>query len=161
MAIILGIDPGSRTTGYGLLEMENLKIKYLASGSIVLSDLDFKKRLLVLNESLGQLIREYTPNQAAIEQVFVGKNASSALKLGHARGVALLAITQANLTVSEYSAKVVKKAVTGSGGANKKQVQTMITHILKLKNVPPTDTSDALAIALCHGYSDNKTQLLR
>lgn len=161
MAIILGIDPGSRTTGYGLLEMENLKIKYLASGSIVLSDLDFKKRLLVLNESLGQLIREYTPNQAAIEQVFVGKNASSALKLGHARGVALLAITQANLTVSEYSAKVVKKAVTGSGGANKKQVQTMITHILKLKNVPPPDASDALAIALCHGYSDNKAQLLR
>ena len=161
MAIILGIDPGSRTTGYGLLEMENLKIKYLASGSIVLSDLDFKKRLLVLNESLGQLIREYTPNQAAIEQVFVGKNASSALKLGHARGVALLTITQANLTVSEYSAKVVKKAVTGSGGANKKQVQTMITHILKLKNVPPPDASDALAIALCHGYSDNKAQLLR
>ena len=161
MAIILGIDPGSRTTGYGLLEMENLKIKYLASGSIVLSDLDFKKRLLVLNESLGQLIREYTPNQAAIEQVFVGKNASSALKLGHARGVALLAITQANLTVSEYSAKVVKKAVTGSGGANKKQVQAMITHILKLKNVPPPDASDALAIALCHGYSDNKAQLLR
>ena len=161
MAIILGIDPGSRTTGYGLLEMENLKIKYLASGSIVLSDLDFKKRLLVLNESLGQLIREYTPNQAAIEQVFVGKNASSALKLGHARGVALLAITQANLTVSEYSAKVVKKAVTGSGGANKKQVQTMIANILKLKNVPPPDASDALAIALCHGYSDNKAQLLR
>jgi len=161
MAIILGIDPGSRTTGYGLLEMENLKIKYLASGSIVLSDLDFKKRLLVLNESLGQLIREYTPNQAAIEQVFVGKNASSALKLGHARGVALLAITQANLTVSEYSAKVVKKAVTGSGGANKKQVQTMIAHILKLRNIPPPDASDALAIALCHGYSDNKTQLLR
>ena len=161
MAIILGIDPGSRTTGYGLLEMENLKIKYLASGSIVLSDLDFKKRLLVLNESLGQLIREYTPNQAAIEQVFVGKNASSALKLGHARGVALLAITQANLTVSEYSAKVVKKAVTGSGGANKKQVQTMIAHILKLRNLPPPDASDALAIALCHGYSDNKAQLLR
>ena len=161
MAIILGIDPGSRTTGYGLLEMENLKIKYLASGSIVLSDLDFKKRLLVLNESLGQLIREYTPNQAAIEQVFVGKNASSALKLGHARGVALLAIAQANLTVSEYSAKVVKKAVTGSGGANKKQVQTMIAHILKLRNIPPPDASDALAIALCHGYSDNKAQLLR
>lgn len=160
MAIILGIDPGSRTTGYGLLEVKSMNPKYLASGSIVLADSDLSSRLLVLNKSLSELIEEYTPNQAAIEQVFVGKNANSALKLGHARGVALLVVAQADLSVSEYSAKVVKKAVTGTGSADKRQVQTMVSRILKLSNIPPPDASDALAVALCHSYSNNKIQLL-
>ena len=157
MAVILGIDPGSRTTGYGILEIKNFKPKYVASGSIILKDFDLGRRLFVLDKSLCELIEEYKPNHAAIEQVFVGKNASSALKLGHARGVALLAMTRANLSLSEYSAKVVKKAVTGSGSADKKQVQTMVTHILKLNNIPPPDASDALAVALCHVNSDNYT----
>ena len=160
MAIILGIDPGSRTTGYGLLEVKSMNPKYLASGSIVLADSDLSSRLLVLNKSLSELIEEYTPNQAAIEQVFVGKNANSALKLGHARGVALLVVAQADLSVSEYSAKVVKKAVTGTGSADKRQVQTMVSRILNLSNIPPPDASDALAVALCHSYSNNKIQLL-
>ncbi len=155
MSIILGIDPGSRTTGYGVITMGDggTQPSYVASGCIRLPQKDLSTRLGIIFSSIGELIAEFSPEQAAIEQVFVGKNANSALKLGHARGAAMLAISVADIPLAEYAARSVKQAVTGSGAADKIQVQDMIVRLLKLNKSPAEDAADALAIALCHAYS--------
>lgn len=151
--IILGIDPGSRCTGYGLIRVIQNQSTCLAFGEIRTNGTQLQNRLQQINDALNQIIQTHQPHEAAIEQVFTFHNHQSALKLGQARGAALVALTQAALPVSEYSARQVKKAVVGYGGASKTQIQQMVTLLLKLKTPPPADAADALAIALCHANS--------
>ena len=159
MGLILGIDPGSQKTGFGLIDNHSSDAKYVSSGVIRLPpNASLAEKLLVLNESLRVLISEFGPSEAAIEQVFFARNANTALKLGHARGAAMVACGLHGIEVYEYAAKQIKKAVTGSGSASKEQVQFMIKQLLRLPDTPPEDAADALACALCHGSSRN-TQL--
>lgn len=153
MSIILGIDPGSRVTGYGVIESIRGRQRYVASGNIRLPNSSLSARLEVLYQNLQGLIAEYTPASVGVEQVFVGKSAGSALKLGHARGIALLVPQLAKIPVYEYSARTVKQAVTGTGAADKEQVQSMVVRLLSLNSKPSSDAADALAVALCHSYS--------
>lgn len=151
--IILGIDPGSRITGYGVIEWSNHKARYIDSGCI---RMDIKattgNRLKTIFEGLDQLIGLYKPDQLSIEQVFIHKNPQSALKLGQARGVVLCAAALAGLEIYEYSATKIKQSVVGNGHATKDQVQHMVEHLLKLNGKPQADAADALAAALTHGY---------
>lgn len=160
MSIVLGIDPGSRVTGYGLIDMGNgsgsVQPRYIASGCIRMDDTDMAPRLVTIYNSISQLISDYSPDVAAIEQVFVGKSANSALKLGHARGAAMLAISMANLPLEEYAARAVKQAVAGTGAADKEQVQAMVVKLLRLNKAPAADAADALAVALCRAFSNNR-----
>lgn len=151
--IILGIDPGSRITGYGLINTVGAKNEYVASGCIRIKGDDLSERLNQVFEGVSEVIRLYSPQQMAIEQVFMARNADSALKLGQARGVAIVAGTQQGLPVHEYAARAVKQAVVGKGSADKVQVQHMVAHILKLPGLPQADAADALAIALCHAHT--------
>ncbi len=157
MPLILGIDPGSRKTGYGLVNSVRGKNEYVASGVIrVDGTLSLPERLHVIFTSLGEIIEHYSPSEVAVEQVFMAKNASSALKLGQARGAAIVAAVQHNLPVAEYEARKVKQSVVGTGAADKLQVQHMVKSLLKLPRVPQEDAADALAVALCHA-STQKT----
>lgn len=151
--IILGIDPGSRITGYGLINTLGAKNEYVASGCIRIKGDDLSERLNQVFEGVSEVIRLYSPQQMAIEQVFMARNADSALKLGQARGVAIVAGTQQGLPIHEYAARAVKQAVVGKGSADKVQVQHMVAHILKLPGLPQADAADALAIALCHAHT--------
>jgi len=156
MAIILGIDPGSRLTGFGIIEAQGTNIRYLGSGCIRIDiSEDLAYRLKQIHDCVQQLIAEYRPDEFAIEQVFMGKNADSALKLGQARGSAIVAAAVNDLPVSEYAARAVKQAVTGKGGADKTQVQHMVQVLLNLPGKPQADAADALAIAITHAYSSN------
>lgn len=152
---IIGIDPGSVTTGFGVIEcfQGRTQYGYVASGCVrTHAKQPFTHRLKLIYDHLSDIIALYKPELASIEKVFVHKNALSALKLGHARGVAILALTQFNLPVHEYTPREVKQAVVGYGGADKTQVQQMVCHLLKLSDKPQMDASDALAIALCHAH---------
>lgn len=153
MSIILGIDPGSRTTGYGVIEHSQGKLRYVASGCIRLEGAELAPRLHVIFKGVSQIIQQFQPSEFAIEEVFLAKNASSALKLGQARGAAIVAACDAGLQVSEYSARKVKQAVVGKGSADKAQVQQMVMYILGLEAAPQEDAADALAIALCHAHT--------
>lgn len=153
MSIILGIDPGSRFTGYGVVQQQGHRFAYLGSGCIKLGDNPFPERLKMIFQGVTQLISQFNPDSFAIEQVFMAHNPDSALKLGQARGAAIVAATMANISVHEYSARQVKQAVVGKGSAEKTQVQHMVKHILKLPATPQADAADALAIAMCHGHS--------
>ena len=155
MALILGIDPGSRITGYGLIHATGSQFSYLASGCIRVKAEDLPQKLAQIYASLTEIIARYQPEQVAIERVFMAKNADSALKLGQARGTAVVCVANHGLAVSEYSAKEVKLAVTGTGAADKTQVQHMVTAILKLSATPQEDAADALAIAMCHAYTSS------
>ena len=150
MAIILGIDPGSRITGYGVINAIGGQREYIASGHVKISGDELPTRLGQIYRAVDELIETYIPQQFAIEKVFMARNADSALKLGQARGVAMVAAVNHGLPVSEYSARQVKQAVVGSGGAEKEQVQHMVARILKLPGLPQADAADALAIALTH-----------
>ena len=150
--IILGIDPGSRITGYGFVRYRANRFEYLGSGCVRLPDGGLPERLDLIFKAVSQLIEQFAPDQFAIEEVFVAKNAGSALKLGQARGAAIVAATSAGIPVYEYSARKVKQAVVGKGGADKSQVQHMVKHILKLPGMPQADAADALAIAICHSH---------
>lgn len=149
--LILGIDPGSITLGYGIVRHERNKISYITSGCIKVGNQEWPDRLKQIYLDLTHIIDQYQPQHVAIERVFVHKNAASALKLGQARGVAIVAAACQNLTITEYSAREVKQAVVGYGNADKFQVQNMIKAILSLNGLPATDAADALAIAVCHG----------
>ena len=151
--IILGIDPGSRVTGFGVIQFISNKYCYLGSGCIRTSGDDLAGRLAIIFDGVSSIINDYKPNEFAIEQVFMAKNADSALKLGQARGAAIVAATQAKLPVAEYAARQIKQAVVGQGGAQKSQVQHMVMHLLELQKCPQSDAADALAIALCHAHS--------
>jgi crossover junction endodeoxyribonuclease RuvC len=154
MALILGIDPGSRKTGFGIINAVGSKSEYVTSGVIRMSDADdLPARLKVIFDSLTKIIEEYCPQEMAIEQVFLAKNAASALKLGQARGAAIVAATAQNIPVSEYEARKVKQSVVGNGAADKLQVQHMVKVLLKLPAAPQEDAADALAVALCHANS--------
>ena len=154
MAIILGIDPGSRITGYGVINAVGQRIEYIASGCIRITEKELSQRLGQVFAGVNEIIELYCPQQFAIEQVFMGKNADSALKLGQARGVAIVAAVQHNLPVSEYAARSVKQAVAGNGSADKTQVQHMVQLLLKLPGKPQEDAADALAIAITHAHTN-------
>ena len=150
--IVLGIDPGTLATGYGFIAVTPEGVKVLACGLIRNNSRHpMPLRLRHIYDELRVLIGRYRPSEFAIESAFYGKNAQSALKLGHARGVSILAAVQEGIPASEYSPREVKKAVVGNGNASKEQVQFMIRSLLRLPNNPmPADVSDALAVALCH-----------
>jgi crossover junction endodeoxyribonuclease RuvC len=151
--IILGIDPGSRKTGVGIIAQAGQKIECIFYGYIEPKAEPMAERLSQIHRSLSELIEKYQPHEAAIEMIFTCKNSSSALKLGQARGVALTAI--ARLPIGEYAPRQVKKAIVGTGGATKEQIQHMVMKLLKLAEKPQEDAADALAIALCHAHQPN------
>lgn len=151
--IILGIDPGSRVTGYGVISFAKNRHTYLGSGCIRAPEGALPERLSRIFVGVNTIIEQYHPDCFAIEQVFMAKNADSALKLGQARGAAIVAATQHQLPVDEYAARQIKQAVVGKGNAEKSQVQHMVTHLLGLNQTPQSDAADALAVALCHAHS--------
>lgn len=153
MSIILGIDPGSRITGFGVVRMQGQKIEYIASGCIRVKDAILSDKLNQIFDCISEVVQEYKPDEAAIEQVFMSKNADSALKLGQARGAAMVAMAQHALQVAEYSARQIKQAVVGTGAADKSQVQHMVTSLLNLSASPQADAADGLAVAICHGHA--------
>ena len=155
MAIILGIDPGSRICGYGLINAVGSRLEYVACGCIRMGSQDFPARLQIIFEGMSEIIERYQPRAAAVEEVFMGKNAASALKLGQARGAAIVACTQHDLEVAEYSTRRVKQALVGSGRADKRQVQHMVTALLALSATPQEDAADALALAVCHAHTQH------
>ncbi len=149
---VLGLDPGSRVTGYGVVEMSDpVKPRYRECGVIRISgDLLLEKRLLEIADGVRELIKEFKPICVAVEDVFVQRNVRSALKLGHVRGALLLTAAEKGLVVHSYSPAVVKKTVTGRGRASKAQIQRMVQVLMGLERTPASDASDALAVALCH-----------
>lgn len=148
--IILGIDPGSRMTGYGLVKNHHDRLEYIHSGFIKVKGDKFPQRLGYIFAQLTELIQLYVPDHMSIESVFMNKNADSALKLGQARGAAICAGYHAGLEVSEYAARDVKLTIVGKGGAQKEQVAHMVGRLLGLRQELQVDESDALAIAICH-----------
>lgn len=150
--IVIGVDPGSLLTGYGIIETGTHTVEVLACGAIKnRTTTAMPDRLKLIYQTLTTLISEFGPDELAIETAFYGKNAQSALKLGQARGVSILAAVTNNIPTHEYSPREVKKAVVGNGTASKEQVQAMMKSILKLKKLPRYyDTTDALAVAVCH-----------
>ena len=151
---ILGIDPGSRLTGFGIIEMHRQQVIYITSGCIRTHSKLLPGRLQEIYAGISQIIAEHQPTVAAIEQVFMHRNVSSALKLGQARGAAIVACGQ--LSVHEYAPTQVKQAVVGKGHAEKIQVQHMVKVLLTLSKIPQADAADALAIALCHAHQFNE-----
>jgi crossover junction endodeoxyribonuclease RuvC len=153
MALILGIDPGSRKCGYGLVSASGSRLEYVACGVIRVEKLEFPDRLLSIFRNISEIIEEYHPQVAAIEEVFMGKSASSALKLGQARGAAMVACSNQQLPVHEYASRKVKQALTGTGNAEKAQMQHMICSLLQLSKAPSEDAADALSVAVCHAHT--------
>lgn len=149
--IILGIDPGSRITGYGLIKQDKRQLIYIDSGCIRLSNESSvgHGRLRQIFEGVLTLMEQYQPAEVAIERVFLYQNVNTALKLGEARGAAIAAVSQ---KISEYAPREVKQAIAGYGAAKKEQVQFMVRAMLKLKHMPAPDEADALAIAVCHAH---------
>jgi crossover junction endodeoxyribonuclease RuvC len=164
--IIMGVDPGSRVTGYGIVSREGNRVQCVKYGAIKGSYLSretaFPERLRRIHEELAELLRLHSPSVVAVEQVFHAVNARSALQLGHARGVILLAAAQLGIPLVEYSPLEVKKSVSGYGRADKEQTQTMVRILLNLREKPePFDASDALAVALCHAFNESPIQRSR
>jgi crossover junction endodeoxyribonuclease RuvC len=155
---ILGIDPGSRLTGFGVIDCDGVRQSYVASGSVNSVAGDFPSRLRVIFEAIGEIVAEHRPHVVAIESVFMHRNASSALKLGHARSAAICATFELSVDVVEYAPREIKQAVVGTGAATKEQVQHMVRHLLTLEGDPAPDAADALAAALCHA---NQRKLVR
>ena len=154
MALILGIDPGSRKTGFGIINALGDRHEYVTSGVIRLpTEQLLPERIKVLIDSIDEIIRLHCPQQVAVEQVFMAKNAGSALKLGQARGAAIAACVAQNVEVAEYSARQIKQSVVGTGAADKEQVQHMVKVLLKLPAMPQEDAADALAAAICHAHT--------
>lgn len=156
MTLILGIDPGSQTTGYGFIEAGLQQHKAIAFGCIRTKKFPtMAERLKVIYRELYILVQEYRPEEVAIEDVFVSRNPQTALKLGHARAAALLAVANNDLPIAEYQPRKVKKSVVGSGQAIKEQVQLMVCMLLRLSQPLQADAADALAVAICHAHHRN------
>jgi len=153
MIRILGIDPGSRQTGYGVIDMDGNHAKYITHGNIKIQGDNLSDKLHCIFRDLTAIMHKFQPLECAVEKVFMHTNADSALKLGQARGAAITACVQQNLDVFEYTANQVKQATVGKGHAAKEQVQYMIKVLLCLTEAPQADAADALAVALCHGHS--------
>jgi len=159
--IILGIDPGLRTTGFGVIEKHGAKLRYIASGTIKTGlEGALPPRLKIILHGVSEVIATYGPACAAIEKVFVNVNPQSTLLLGQARGAAITALVGADLDVAEYTAVQVKQAVVGTGKAAKPQVQDMVARLLKLPGLPGSDAADALGVAICHAHSIDTLALL-
>lgn len=152
---ILGIDPGLRVTGFGILDRNGSKLDYVASGCIRTPDGELPERLKSILEGLLEVIALHAPMEVSVEKVFVNVNPQSTLLLGQARGAAICAAVSKNLPVSEYTALQVKQAVVGQGHAAKEQVQEMVKRLLNLGGVPQADAADALACAICHAHTGN------
>lgn len=150
---ILGIDPGSRVTGYGIIDSDGTRLRYVASGCIRTEATELAPRLKVIYGTVRALVEEHRPDEVAVERVFVHRNADSALKLGQARSAAICATFVDGVEVHEYAARAVKQAVVGQGGAEKVQVQHMVRALLKVDAALAADEADALAVALCHAHS--------
>ena len=150
MTIILGIDPGSIRTGYGIIKSDSNNLSHIAHGTIITKGKTVAERLHDIHSTLCKIIAEHTPNEAAIEEVFMQINVQSALKLGQARGAALVALAQYALPIAEYSPREIKKTASGYGAATKEQMQFMVKMQLQLAVNPQADAADALAIAICH-----------
>lgn len=153
MARLLGIDPGLQYTGWGLVESDGNRLRHIADG-VIASDgaTAVPIRLKLLHDALSALIGEWRPDEAAVEETYVNRNGAATLKLGYARGVALLAPALFGIPVFEYGAKSVKKAVVGTGGADKTQVQMMVRRLLPGAAIKRADAADALAVAICHAH---------
>lgn len=147
---IIGIDPGSRSTGYGVIDSDGLRHNYVTSGFISVKGDELPERLGAIFNEISVIISEWQPQTMGVEQVFVNKNVDSALKLGQARGAAICAGINAQLDVGEYTPRAIKKAVVGNGSADKQQIQQMMKILLKLDFLPQSDEADGLAIAVCH-----------
>jgi crossover junction endodeoxyribonuclease RuvC len=153
MVRLLGVDPGLRFTGWGLIEVHGNRLIHLADGVIATDgEQPLSGRLRALHDALGELIGRHAPDEAAIEETYVNRNGAATLKLGYARGVALLAPALAGIPVIEYGAKAVKKAVVGTGGADKQQVKVMVRRLLPGAVIGRADAADALAVAICHAH---------
>lgn len=149
---ILGIDPGSRVTGFGIVDSDGIRTRHVGSGCIKATGEKFPERLASIFRGLRDVVAEYQPGQIAVEQVFMSRNADSALKLGQARGAAICATLESGAELFEYAARAVKQSVVGRGGADKSQVQHMVKALLSLPALPKEDEADALAVALCHAH---------
>ena len=150
---ILGLDPGLRRTGWGLVTIEGSKLSFLACGTVVSDQAaPLAWRLKQLHEGLSGVVRDLAPDEAAVEETFVNKDAQATLKLGHARAIALLVPALAGLDVAEYAANLVKKTVVGSGHADKRQIHAMVRVLLPKADPPSDDAADALAIAITHAH---------
>ena len=150
---LLGLDPGLRHTGWGVIEVDGNRLRHVADGAVHSSEgRSLAERLVELHDGLARIIAEYRPVEAAVEETFVNKNPTSTLKLGLARGVALLVPALAGMKVHEYPANLVKKSVVGAGHAAKEQVQMMVTRLLPGVRLSSPDAADALAVAICHAH---------
>lgn len=158
---IIGIDPGLRRTGWGVIEAQGARLTYVASG-LITSEVDdpLAVRLSALFRGLGSVIAAFTPREAAVEETFVNENAKATLKLGQARGIAMLAPAMAYVPVSEYTPNLIKKSVVGAGHADKKQIQMMVRMLLPKAKFDSADEADALAIAICHANHRASPELM-
>jgi crossover junction endodeoxyribonuclease RuvC len=153
MIRLLGIDPGLRFTGWGVLEVDGNRLRHLGDGVIATNSADsVPDRLKVLHDALGAVMDAWRPDEAAVEETYVNRNGTATLKLGYARGVALLAPALRGIVVAEYGAKTVKLSVVGTGGADKDQVQMMVRRLLPGAMLKRADAADALAVAICHAH---------
>ncbi len=160
---ILGIDPGYAIMGYGIIDTRGNTFKVCAYGSITTeSDMDMPSRLKSIYSDLTEIISKYEPDELAIEELFFNTNTTTAIKVGQARGVAILACANFGMEIEEYTPLQIKRSLTGYGRAEKKQVQEMVKTILNLNQVPkPDDTADALAVAICHGHSGKQKKRMK
>ena len=155
---IIGVDPGSRSTGFGIVDTDGSRLLHVTSGFVRDHDGDWSDRLRRIFDELGAIMDSHAPRELAIEKVFLHRNPSSALKLGQARGVAILAGALRSLPVHEYSPNEIKQAVTGKGHASKEQIQYMTKVLLSLREPPQTDQADALAVAICRAHLRTATE---
>ncbi len=160
MIRILGIDPGSRITGYGIIESEGNHLRHICNGAIKLGESEYPERLRQIYSELSGIITEQLPAEAAVERIFMNKNADSAIKLGQARGVAIVACSMQELPLSEYSANHIKQSLVGRGHATKSQIQHMVKVLLNLREALQADAADALAVAICHAHNRSSQQRL-
>ena len=158
---ILGIDPGSRLTGFGLVVASGARLRYLASGAVQSTAGTFPERLRTIFEAVRDIVAEYEPDVIAVESVFVHRNASSALKLGQARSAAICATFVRDVRIHEYAPREIKQAVVGTGAATKDQINHMVRQLLSLDGEPCADAADALAVALCHANQRRMNQALQ
>ncbi|MNK19548.1 Crossover junction endodeoxyribonuclease RuvC [compost metagenome] len=159
---ILGVDPGSRITGFGVIRVTNGKIEHINHGVIMLdTDNGFPSRMTELGLAFREVMTKYNPDHVVIEKIFLGKNADSAFKLGHARGVIMYEAGVGKADVAEYATRVVKKGVTGNGGSSKEDVQAILKAVLNITSINRIDASDALAMACHHAFEMKKKSILQ
>ena len=153
MSLIIGIDPGSRLTGYGIIERDGAKLRFVDAATIRTETSEMPERLKRIFAGIERIVKFHGPTEAAVEQVFMAQNPDSALKLGQARGAAIAALVNLDLQVAEYTARQIKQSVVGYGAADKEQVQMMVMKLLNLSIKPQQDAADALAAAICHAHA--------